>query len=217
MRALAAGFALDRIHITGWPVRSPFYRTHNSIRSEMLARLNLNPSRFTVFLQGGGEGAAKFERAVENILAIGQSSAGPSIQLILSVGTNRTLLEHFGGVHSLRVVPFTSEIAPFMAAADVVMGKAGPNTLFEAMVLGKPFIATVYIPGQEEPNLEFIQRHQLGWVALDARSQRELITTLATEPAQLMATIEKVKAYRQWNMEANKALVPVTQKYINKL
>ena len=47
--------------------------------------------------------------------------------------------------------------------------------LFEAVTLGKPFIATAYIPGQEEANLEFIRRHKLGWVALKPDQQLALL------------------------------------------
>ena len=96
-----------------------------------------------------------------------------------------------------------------MAAADVVMGKAGPNMLFESVMLGKPFIATAYIPGQEEANLEFIRQHQLGWVVLDSEKQRELVARLATTRTELSPMIAGVEAYRQWNALANEALVPL--------
>jgi processive 1,2-diacylglycerol beta-glucosyltransferase len=88
-----------------------------------------------------------------------------------------------------------------MAAADVIMGKAGPNMLFEAVTLGKPFIATAYIPGQEEANLEFIRRHGLGKVALTLTEQQQLLRTLVTRQAELHAMTTSVAAYQQWNEE----------------
>ncbi len=204
-QAITAGFAPERLHLTGWPVRGQFYRVNSSIRAETLACLRLNPDRFTVFLQGGGEGAARFARTVENVLAVG------GLQIILAVGTNRVLLERFSELENLRVLPFTKEIAPFMAAADVVMGKAGPNMLFEAVTLGKPFIATTYIPGQEKVNLQFIQRHQLGWVALTAPAQRNLLQTLVTQPTMLTTRMAAVDKYRQWNEIANAEILAVTK------
>ncbi|HEX9067570.1 MAG TPA: hypothetical protein VF807_02290, partial [Ktedonobacterales bacterium] len=67
--------------------------------------------------------------------------------------------------------------------------------------LGKPFIATTFIPGQESSNLEFIQRHGLGWVALDHEAQRELLSGLVRHPSRLAAMREKVASYQAWNDE----------------
>jgi UDP-N-acetylglucosamine:LPS N-acetylglucosamine transferase len=73
--------------------------------------------------------------------------------------------------------------------------------LFETVTLGKPFIATSYIPGQEEANLEFIRRHKLGWVALRAEQQHLLLSKLLADPSEVQAMEASVAAYRQWNTE----------------
>ena len=101
-----------------------------------------------------------------------------------------------------------------MMASDVVMGKAGPNILFETVTLGKPFIATSYIPGQEEVNLEFIERYELGWVALDPQKQRELVQTLTHEPAILAAMVESVGRYSQMNTEATQQIPQLVRSLI---
>jgi processive 1,2-diacylglycerol beta-glucosyltransferase len=195
-QALAAGFDPSRTHFTGWPVRGQFYHADPSAREETLLRLGLDPRRFTVFAQGGGEGAARFARTVESLLAL------ENVQVILAAGTNEGLLKHFSGRSHVHAIPFTKQIAPYMMAADVVMGKAGPNMLFETVTLGKPFIATAYIPGQEEVNLEFIERYGLGWVALNGKAQRALIESLAYDSGKLSAMRESVERYRQMNTEA---------------
>lgn len=203
-QALKAGFAVERLQPIGWPVRRQFYGLDGSMRAEILTRLHLNPDRFTIFLQGGGDGVASFEQAVEYVLA-----ACEQAQIILATGTNSTLRRHFQYRKNVYPLPFTREIAPFMVAADVVMGKAGPNALFEAVTLGKPFIATAYLPGQEEPNLEFIQRHELGWIALQPEEQRQLISMLASTPSRLHAIAARVDLYRRWNTAVNENIVPL--------
>lgn len=206
-QALNAGFSPEQVKLTGWPVRAQFYRTsaqqpdktnqtHLETRQEILIRLGLDPGCFTIFLQGGGEGAARISKTVANILA------QRSIQVILAAGTNESLLKRFRDMPGVAVLPFTREIAPYMGAADVIMGKAGPNMLFEAVTLGKPFIATAYIPGQEQANLEFIRRYRLGWVALGMEAQRSLLTTLVKYPAQLEEMRASVDQYRVWNNAA---------------
>src|SRR5947209_6507908 len=101
-----------------------------------------------------------------------------------------------------------------MAAADVIMGKAGPNMLFESVMLGKPFIATAYIPGQEQANLPCIQRHGLGWVALGSEDQHALLNALIHNPEQLSAMAATINTYRRWNVEANKRIVPILRSLV---
>jgi len=209
-QALAAGFAHDRLHYIGWPVRAQFlhaYQAKRETRQAQLVRLGLASERFTVFLQGGGEGAARVGRTIEHIL--GPVDSSNELQIILATGTNRALQERYQNTPNLAVLPFTKEIAPVMAAADVIMGKAGPNMLFESVTLGKPFIATTYIPGQEEANLAFIQRHDLGRVAIQPEEQRQLLSALIHQPEQFQAMRASIEAQRQANAAAMQRIVPL--------
>lgn len=215
-QAQAAGFSTDHLHLVGWPVRAQFsyaYPAGGEARAARMAQLNLAPDRFTIFLQGGGEGAAHVDRALESLLAA-CNSGDSNVQVILATGTNRALLERYKNARNIAALPYTKEIAPYMASADVIMGKAGPNTLFESVTLGKPFIATSYIPGQEQANLAFIQRYGLGWIALQAREQRSLLTSLLHDPGQLSAKCASVAAYRAWNAAANQRLVPLLERLV---
>lgn len=240
-QALDAGFASNQVHLSGWPVRSQFYNpTSNTLdRRAELQALGLDPDCFTIFLQGGGEGTARFGRTVEAVLEAGSDVAAAlasgsgsasgedgrhngrnhafgsgtrrkhsSVQIILAVGTNEILKARFARVPQVHTLPFTKEIARYMALADVIMGKAGPNMLFEAVTLGKPFVATTYIPGQETPNLDFIRRHELGWVALETHEQAALIRRLLTDPTELHAKVRSVDLYRQWNLTRLDTLLP---------
>jgi UDP-N-acetylglucosamine:LPS N-acetylglucosamine transferase len=191
-QALDSGFNPQKTYFTGWPVRAQFYHA----APIPLAQMGLDEKKFTIFLQGGGDGAAKFTRTVENLLGIEE------IQIILAAGTNRKLYRQFNGRTNIHTLPFTTVIAPYMAAADVIMGKAGPNVLFESVTLGKPFIATTYIPGQEEVNLQFIRRHKLGWIAMKNASQRYIIRLLATDHDLFNKRIQNVNAYRDMNTKA---------------
>ncbi len=215
-QALASGFAPERMHLVGWPVRAQFARASmmgREAQKEQLPHLKLDPNRFTVFLQGGSEGAAHVDRTIENVLALGGVTG--HLQVILATGTNTTMLERYKNVRDLAALPYTKEIAPVMAAADVIMGKAGPNTLFESVMLGKPFIATAYIPGQEQANLSFIQRYGLGWVALQSSELHSLRNSLVHNVDQLSAMSATVNAYRQWNAEANQDIVPLIRSLID--
>ena len=103
---------------------------------------------FTLFVQGGAEGAAGVARAVASLL-----SCEKPIQVILAVGRSKALAAQFSHRRGVAVLPFTRTIAPYMAAADVIAGKAGASYLLEAVMLRRPFLVTNVVPGQEEPNL----------------------------------------------------------------
>lgn len=214
-QALAAGFAPERLHLVGWPVRAQFFqaaRASRQTRIEQLARLSLDPSRLTVFLQGGGEGTARVHRALDTILSSGLTG---QLQIILAIGTNTALRERYSHLQNVAILPYTRDIAPFMAAADLIMGKAGPNMLMEAAALGKPFLATTYIPGQEQANLAFIRRHNLGWVALQPAEQIALLTELAgAAPDLLQEKQPAIDAYRSWNAEATQRIAPLIASYL---
>jgi UDP-N-acetylglucosamine:LPS N-acetylglucosamine transferase len=209
--ALAMGFDAQRLHISGWPTREEFYSADKVDRAEILRYLGLEPERFTVFLQGGGDGATDYWKAARPLLA-----AHKDIQIILSAGTYRGLFRHFRDVERLRVLPFTKEIAPFMAASDVIMGKAGPNVLFEALALERPFIATTYFPGQEKGNLQFMQRHDIGRVALNLGEQIELLQALKAIQNPSDRLNHKSGEYRAWNCAANENVLAVVRSLIGK-
>jgi UDP-N-acetylglucosamine:LPS N-acetylglucosamine transferase len=216
-QALANGFAPERLHLVGWPVRSQFLHTGLSkqeMRTEKLTQLSLALNRFTVFLQGGSEGAARVDRTIENVLTM--SALTNDLQVILATGINRKLFNRYKNMPNFAALPYTKEIASYMAAADIIMGKAGPNILFESVMLGKPFIATTFIPGQEQDNLSFIQRHGLGWVAIQREEQRSLLTSLIHNTDKLNAISITINAYREWNIDANKRVVPLIRLLINR-
>jgi UDP-N-acetylglucosamine:LPS N-acetylglucosamine transferase len=101
-----------------------------------------------------------------------------------------------------------------MASADIIMGKAGPNMLFESVTLGKPFIATAYIPGQEEANLAFIQRHNLGRVAIRSDEQRKLLSALIHHPERFIDMAASIETRRQENNQAMQRIAPLLHELI---
>lgn len=211
-RALEAGFDPRRLHLIGWPVRAQFFKAsllEKDVQQEQRTRMGLAPDRFTIFLQGGGEGAARVASVIDTIQE--NAALKNKVQIILAAGTNSSLLARYKTMPNLVALPYTKDIAPCMAAADVVMGKAGPNTLFEAMMLNKPFIATSFIPGQERDNLSFIQRHGLGWIALQPEKQFALLSRLIGQPDELSEMSSSIQTYRLWNTDANTRVCQVAR------
>jgi UDP-N-acetylglucosamine:LPS N-acetylglucosamine transferase len=204
-----SGIDENHLYFTGLPVRQQFLRDYSADRADLFASLNLDPAIFTVFLQGGAEGAAGIEQTVKRILA-----SDTPVQILLAAGTNKSLAARFSEVDRVRVIPFTRKIAPYMAAADVVIGKAGPNTIIETVMLEKPFVATAFIPGQEAPNLAFLERHNLGWVCLEREAQEALIVQLASDPAHIAGKMPYIQQYRAESLQARQIIPTVIDQLV---
>lgn len=210
VQALQQGIAKDRLHLTGRPVRRQFLEVSPGKRKETLATLGFDPAVFTVFLQGGAKGSAAVDRTIEGLL-----STGVPMQIILAAGNNRMMVARYAGIERVRALPFIEMIAPYMAAADVIAGKAGASFISEAFILEKPFLATALIPGQEAPNLQFIEQHNLGWVCLETSAQRELLSSIASNPGMIAEKADSIQAYKAWNMQANQDICPVIDRLLS--
>jgi len=208
-QCLEQGIAKNRLCLAGRPIRRQFLELSPHGRRATLIALGFDPEVFTLFLQGGAKGSAGIDRTIESLL-----SAKVPLQIILAVGNNQQMAERYSGVERVRPLPFTDVIAPYMAAADVIAGKAGASFISEAFVVEKPFIVTAFIPGQEAPNLHFIERHNLGWVCLDTVAQQELLTTIANTPTLIAEKVASIRAYKAWNMRANEHIYPLIQQLL---
>ncbi|CAK0894504.1 unnamed protein product, partial [Prorocentrum cordatum] len=54
------------------------------------------------------------------------------------------------------VLGFVPNVDEYMSAADILVTKAGPGSIAEAMIMGLPCLLTSFIPGQEEGNIAFV-------------------------------------------------------------
>jgi hypothetical protein len=63
------------------------------------------------------------------------------------------------------VFGFVKNMPTFMRAADVVVTKAGPGTICEALACDLPIILTGAVPGQEEGNIDYVLDNEVGLYA----------------------------------------------------
>lgn len=186
---LNSGIEANRVKTVGWLVRQQF---RAEIFDRMILRkvLGLDPEKFIILLGGSGQGGGDTPELVKRILD--SKFLIFNSQFIIVAGSNPQLMaklmkltENFTQVFHL--YPYTNNMPQLMAASDIIVGKAGPNLLFEAIFLGKPFLATGCLPGQEEGNLEFIKRENLGWVESDPADAIRLLENLS-DPSNLDKT-----------------------------
>jgi len=154
LQAIEHGMPTERIRVTGLPIRPPFAEPMEP-RPDVRARLGLAPHLHTVLLMGGGEGMGNLGEIAR---AVG--SSGLDLQMVVVAGRNKKLEQQLAEINwamPTRVYGFTSEIPALMNAADVLISKAGPTTVAEALSRELPTILSGFIPPQEEENVTYME------------------------------------------------------------
>lgn len=170
--ALEAGMPPHRVIATGLPIRRAFVEARETSESDARRALGIDPDLPLVLLMGGGVGMGRvgdMTRAVAKRLAEHRVPA----QIAVIAGGNDRLRKRLADTRwplPVTVLGFTSCVAQWMAAASVLMTKAGPGTIAEAACLGVPTLLTGFVPGQEQENVAWAERN--GGAVFEPRPKR---------------------------------------------
>jgi UDP-N-acetylglucosamine--N-acetylmuramyl-(pentapeptide) pyrophosphoryl-undecaprenol N-acetylglucosamine transferase len=142
-----AGRFGDRpVHVTGNPIRSDFLpeRLEAIDPQESRVSLGLSPNKFTIFLLGGSRGAHSLNVAIIEALPRLEPQ---QFQLICMTGKDdyrrvRDACDRAG--MTAAVFQFIDDMVAAYTAADLVLSRAGANTLAEISAVGLPAIFVPY-------------------------------------------------------------------------
>lgn len=179
---LGAGIPKSAIETVGLPIRPSFLEAKD--RAELQRKYGIPKGKKTALLMLGGVGSKKVYAFAKRIIA-----AELGIHLIVCSGKNKALakklqtLEPSGG-NSIDVRPFTSAIDELFAVADLVITKAGPGTINEAMVFKLPVLvdasdATLF---WERVNVDFVRGKKIGEAILSLDSLPALLQKFLHDP-----------------------------------
>ena len=154
------GVPRQALRVTGIPIDTVFAEPKS--RREARRRLGLDPDRTTLLVSAGGYGVGPIERLVADLLALGRpwqivAVAGRAEQVrerLTVLARRATKLRD--AATRLHVVGFTDVMDEWMAAADLLVGKAGGLTVSEALARALPMAIIQPIPGQEERNADHL-------------------------------------------------------------
>jgi processive 1,2-diacylglycerol beta-glucosyltransferase len=155
----ALGIPLETIFVTGIPIDLKF--GVEKPRREARLRLDLDPDRTTLLVSPGGFGVGPVESLVRTIHEVQHP-----IQTVVICGRNKRLEDHLKNCsnmrHPMKVIGFTNEMDSWMAASDLLVGKAGGLTSSEALARGLVLVIVNPIPGQEERNSDHFLEEGVG-------------------------------------------------------
>jgi 1,2-diacylglycerol 3-beta-galactosyltransferase len=161
-KALACGLSPQKIKVVGLPVGLRFGQGPGG-KSERKEKLGLKPDLPALLLVGGGEGMGKVFRIARAI-----AEARLPAQLLVVAGRNGSLrrrLERVDWEIPTTVFGFVDNMPELMAASEVIVTKAGPATISEAIACGLPIILSGAIPYQEDRNIAYVVENGVGQLA----------------------------------------------------
>ncbi len=189
------GMARDRVLRLGLPIHPRFARAlaEHPDRAGLRAALGLEAERFCILLTGGAEGAGQLWRKAR---ALARSRL--KLQLLLVCGRNARLQQRATEATwevPVRAVGFIQDMSQLMLACDLIVTKAGPGTVSEALAMGLPVVLTSYLPGQEAGNVEYVLRQGAGrFAAGTAELVRVVRDLLELGPAEWEALRARARA-----------------------
>lgn len=171
---LQHGLNPEKVRVLGMPI-DPKFTLPQPDKEELRRKLGLEPHLPTILLVGGGDGAGGLRSAVQAI-----SQARLQAQLLVITGRNKRLFMHLQRLRPELKVParifgFVNNMPEMMHAADVIVTKAGPGSICEALACNLPIILSGYVPGQEEGNVTFVTENGAGVLA---RNSEEMLNAL---------------------------------------
>jgi 1,2-diacylglycerol 3-beta-galactosyltransferase len=189
-----AGIAPESIHVLGLPVSRAFDRPPADRRA-LRRGLGLPEDARVVLIMGGADGAGPVEETVQALLA----SQVPCFPVVVA-GRNERLRRRLSERTSpsvCRVLGFVTNMAEWMWAADVLVTKAGPNTIMEAVHCRLPLVLTGALPGQEEGNVAYVTGNGLGTLASRPQEIARAVGELLSDERRLTAIRQAAEALRR--------------------
>lgn len=177
----ARGVSRERVAVTGVPVAPEFAQPVDRAAARLALGLSAKLPVLLVMAGslgslGGLEAAARVIRdlqfPVQALVVTGQDSR--------LAARLKAMLRRVGG--RIRVLDYAQSVRQLMAAADLLVTKAGGVTLAEALAAELPIVCFGSLPGQESRNERFAGMSGIALRARDTDDLRRVLSLALTDP-----------------------------------
>lgn len=219
-KKMAASYGVDKKKVIpiGWLVRSRFYQDKTKEKAAILKKLKFNKQILTILICAGSGTSA-----VLKILPALFSVSSPIQVIFIAGGSNTTynlakstasiLNKSFANWESkvkMRVFNFTKDIDNYMSISDLIVGKAGPQLLFESIATEKPFFAISHLAGHQDSVLEIIKKKRFGFVEENPQKAIKLFLKITNNLKILNRFKSHIRKEKQHNFATAENLVNET-------
>jgi 1,2-diacylglycerol 3-beta-galactosyltransferase len=189
-RAIEYTMSPEKVRVVGQPVS---LRCSAPLGDKRLLRDKLAwpQDKTIVLVVGGGEGMGPLAETAHAI-----DASGLDVGLIIVAGRNAKLKAELEGEtweNPTFVYGFVEEMPDFMRAADVIVTKAGPGSIAEALIANLPIILYAKLPGQEDGNVDFVLSEKVGVWAPDTNKVVQTLTRWISHPHEREKVIENCR------------------------
>jgi 1,2-diacylglycerol 3-beta-galactosyltransferase len=192
-RALACGLPAERILVTGLPVHPRFVAAAQENPLAVRRRLGLEPDLPVVLLVSGAEGMGPVRR-----ISRAMADGGVRAQLVIIAGRNERLRARLSAETwplPVRVEGFVHNMHEWMRTANLLVTKAGPSTISEALVMGLPIVLSGALPGQERPSVDYVVQTGAGvWAPTPSQVTKAVCELLAPGNPRLTQMADRARA-----------------------
>lgn len=177
------GLSPEQLCVTGLPLH-PDFALNTTNKAQARRILGWDPTIPAVLLTGGGDGMGPLFHIAREL-----NTRRLPMQLAIIAGRNQRLrnrLEAVAWHQPTHIYPFVANMPVLMAAADLLITKAGPATICEACTAGLPMVLSGAIPGQEDGNVAYVVENGAGVYAPGPVNVGQAVAAwLVREPEQL--------------------------------
>jgi processive 1,2-diacylglycerol beta-glucosyltransferase len=191
------------------PLRPQFLPFAEKITLEDIEK-PLSPSKdLNVLLMSGGDGTLESFSSLDALLNMDK------IKITVVCGKNKEikqiLSEKYSGSRKLQLLGFVEDFAALLDQQDIVILRAGVNSILEALNLCKPIIMSSVIYGQELGNIDFVVKNKIGFYC---PSNEEIVATIKNLIADDFALFKQIRK-NQYNFREPGALIPLVEKILS--
>jgi processive 1,2-diacylglycerol beta-glucosyltransferase len=184
------GLPANKVKVFHFPSK-PSLAKRTESQAVLRNRLSLARRPFTVLFFFGAEGVGPVKKFVLALV-----ERGLALQAVIVCGKNERLKTDMealaagptGALH-IEVRGYATNLSEYIAAADVVVGKSGPNQVFETLLQQRPIVISSFL-ANERQTTDWVMGNKVGWLT---RSPSHLATLLA----KLIAQPEILEQYRE--------------------
>ena len=177
-------FAGKDVVLTGTPVRAEMRNLPS--RAEAAAKFGLDPSRPTLMVTGGSQGARRLNSLVAQ--GFGDFPEGTQVLHIAGPLDQQRVEEEAAGRDGYRVIGFCDDMPAAYAVADAVLSRSGASSMTELSFLGLPSILVPFpyaADDHQTRNGEVFSKAGAAFLepegALDAAKLAARVTTLMSD------------------------------------
>lgn len=196
----------------------------NGNKERAITLFKLIPNRRTILFTGGGQGADLINQMV--LESVGKFCA--EYQVLHLTGVGKEIASKFADYYDRQTLKLIeanyhayeflqTEIFDAMAAADLVVSRAGFSILTELAVLAKP-VLLIPLPGHQELNAQYFAKYNAAKVIRQANLNNQIFTKLIlglmSNPADLQNLSRNI--HQMIDKDAAKRYVDLIVQFIKK-